>query len=137
MTPFATILTPLSYLPVIFGMFIGVWGCLTIVLRTYGLDLETAVPLISGDSNLAAPILLLGVAVFGFIQGAIIRNRISANDDTVTKTFGPFGWFERLSILMALFALMTIPYWYQAPLPEVWVVVIGVLAWFLWRRQSH
>ena len=137
MTPFITILTPLSYFPVLFGMFIGAWGCLTIILRTYGLDLATAVPMISGELNIVAPLFLLGVAAFGIIQGAIVRKRKSGNDDVNIKMFGPLGWLECLSIVSALFALITVPYWLQAPFPEIWIVAIGALAWVVWRRQSN
>jgi len=57
---FVTILTPLTALPIIFGLFIGVWGCLTIIAGAYGLDLTTAVPWIASaklNEDLIAPFL--------------------------------------------------------------------------------
>lgn len=137
MTPFVTVLTPLSYIPVLFGIFVGGWGCLTIILRSYGLNLETAVPWLSGELNLAAPLLLLGVSAFGFVQGAIIRKRNSSTDEATRQSFGPLGWLERVSIIAALFALITLPYWLQAPFPEIWAAAIAVLAWITWRRFAR
>ena len=120
MTPFATILTPLSYIPVLFGMIIGGWGCLTIILRTYGLDLGKAVPWVSGgEGNIAAPLLLLGVAAFGFVQGAITRNRQTVKPDENRTRFGPLGWLERLALLAMILALLTVPFWLQLSTPEI------------------
>lgn len=134
MTPFATMLTPLSYIPVLFGMLFGAWGCLTIVLRWYGMDLEIAVPQISSGQGLEAPVLLAGVAAFGFVQGAIIRNRKTERNSEFKQRFGPMGWLERLAILAAVLTIVTVPYWWQLPFPEVWVAAIGIGSWLVWRK---
>jgi len=138
MAAFITILTPLSYIPVLFGIFIGGWGCLTIILRRYGLDLETAVPWVSGgEGNVEGPILLAGVAAFGFIQGAITRNKQAQKPDEKRDHFGPLGKLERIAVLAMTLALVTVPYWLKLPMPEIGVVAIGFIIWMIWSRYQQ
>ena len=138
MAPFVTILTPLTYIPVLFGIFIGGWECLAIVLRRYGLDLESAVPWVSAvEGNVEGPILLAGVATFGFVQGAIIRNRQTLKPEESKPRFGPLGWLERLAVLAMTLALVSVPFWLQVSLPEIWAVAIGIVAMMIWRRYCR
>ena len=134
MPPFFTILTPLGYFPVVFGMFIGAWACLEIILGSYGASLETAVPWISGEPTKLGPLLLLGVAIFGFVQSYVIRNRSRVKDDEYKPSLRPRGWLAWLSTISVLLALITTPYWLQVPVAEVWVAAIGVLTWGFWLK---
>lgn len=132
-----TLLTPLTALPILFGLVFGIWGCLSIITGVYGLDLGAAVPLVHSEpGGVGEPLLLFGVAVFALVRGHQIRKGPESEEDETPPTFGPLGWLERFCIAGAGLGLVALPYWLALPIPEIWAVAGGVLAWFGWRKMT-
>lgn len=135
-TTFVTLLTPLTALPIILGLIIGVWGCLMIITGAYGVDLSTAVPWVQIDSASGAPLLLFGVAVFALMRGQKLRHPPATSDHETVNTFGPLSWLERVCLASVGLGSVAIPYWLAFPMPEAWVIGGGLLAWIGWRKLS-
>lgn len=134
---FVTILTPLTALPLLFGVVLGVWGCLSVITAAYGLDLEAAVPLIHTEpGEIGAPLILFGVAVFALARGHQIRKEPGSEEDETPPQFGPLGWLERICLAGAGLGLIALPYWLALPAPEIWAIAGAALAWFGWRRMT-
>jgi len=139
-TPFVTILTPLTALPIIFGLVMGVEGCLMIIANAYEIDLSSKVPWMNVDLVIGAPLLLFGVAVFASVRGLQLRKARAAISENNEAVGSPFNWdvislLERTCWIGALLGLATIPYWLELPLPEVCVIGIALLVWFAWQRK--
>lgn len=134
---FVTLLTPLTALPILFGLVFGIWGCLSIVTGAYGLDLEAAVPLIHSEpGETGAPLILFGVAAFALARGHQIRKGPEPQANETPPQFGPLGWLERICLMGASLGLIALPYWLGLPVPEIWAVAGGVLAWIGWRKVT-
>lgn len=135
---FVTLLTPLTALPILFGLALGLWGCLLIVTGAYGLDLEAAVPLIhTQPGEIGAPLILFGVAVFALARGHQYRKGSVSGEEETPPQFGPLGWLEHICLAGAGLGLVALPYWLSLPVPEIWAVAGVVLAWFGWRRMRN
>lgn len=119
-TPFVTLLTPLTAIPILLGLFIGAWGCLTIIANAHGLDLAAAVQWIHIDwrGGVSAPLILLGSAVFAIARGRLVRWHKA---------------WEYVSLAAVALALATMSYWLELPLPWLPAILAVVLTWFGWR----
>jgi hypothetical protein len=132
---FITILTPLTAVPILFGLLIGVWECLNVISRYYGLNLETSAPWLHVSmGSVGAPILLLIVAAFALARGIKLREDPDADPTKRPPRLSPLSLLERASLAGVGLGLVTVPYLYAFPIPEVWAIAAAVLAWLAWRK---
>lgn len=121
--PFINILTPLFTLLITVSMFIFIWGCLTIILASYGLDLAGVVPWIHIDdsSSVAMPVALLIVVGLSYARAR--------------KAGGSEIW-NRMNAAGLLLAVATVPFLLRLSFPEIWAIIAVAAVWFGWRQIS-
>lgn len=135
-TPFVTLFTPLTALPIILGLFLGIWGCVKIIAAAYGLDLVNVAPWVHSEEAIGAPLILFGVAVFAILRGQMMRSSRTTGDSETIQVFDPLSWLERACLVSVGFGFLALPYWLALPVPEGWLIGGGLLAWFGWRKMQ-
>jgi len=138
-TPFVTIWTPLTALPIIFGLIMGVEGCVMIIANAYEIDLSGKEPWMNVDLVIGEPLLLFGVAVFASVRGLQLRKAQASVSENNEAVGSPFNWdaislLERACWIGALLGLATVPYWLELPFPEVYIIGLALLVWLGWQR---
>ena len=135
--PFATLSTPVTAIPILFGLVIGACGCLALIGAAYGLDLESLFPMIRGDINTGAPWLLFGVALFAFFRAQKRRDINNHKGAGEAPKLGPLSLLEKICFAGAGLGVLTLPYLFQLPVAEAWaiggILVTGLLWWKLAR----
>ena len=142
-TPFITILSPLAGIPILFGLFFGLFGCAEIIAAAYGIDLASLFPSLPTDLNVGAPLILFGSAVFALVfMGKLFGFGPSNEDESEgqERSGEPFSrwqrWVIHFCLLLMLLALLTLPFWLELSYPEAFVVGGVLFAWFAYKKLS-
>ena len=131
---FVNVITPLTTIPIVFGLIVGVWGCVDIITRQYGIDIHAIFPLITTQSGFTAPLVLFVVAFFAFSRGQKIRD-IKNNRTAEEKTkYEPLSVIEKLSFLGVGLGIITVPYSLDFSGVEFWVAGFIVVMFFVCRK---
>ncbi len=132
--PFANVASPLTAVPLLVGLFIGLWSCLAVVSGHYGLDLAAAFPGVHVEPGYWGPLILLGVAVFAFFRGQKMRDVDAQGGTREARTFRPFSLVEKLCFGGAAIGIVTLPYWLAAPAVEVWAAGLLLLLAVVFKK---
>jgi len=121
-------------LAILLGLLMGSYQCIKLIGSFYGVELPSAVTY----SSVPAPVFLIGMAIFAYARGRMIRmkrEQYAAMDSDTVEAFNPesfilssrLSWLERVSVPFFVLAFLTVPYWLTAPLPLAWTAGLCAL----------